>query len=62
MVVYQYFDWVSSTSDKEVEIKGNDISPMVTWGTSPQDVVPITGSVPDPEKEKNVFRSLSGTL
>ena len=39
--------------DKEVEIKGNDISPMVTWGTSPQDVVPITGSVPDPEKEKN---------
>ena len=39
--------------DKEVEIKGNDISPMVTWGTSPQDVVPITGTVPDPEKEKN---------
>tara|TARA_Y100000590_G_scaffold446218_1_gene579602 strand:+ start:387 stop:1790 length:1404 start_codon:yes stop_codon:yes gene_type:complete len=39
--------------DKEVEIKGNDITPMVTWGTSPQDVVPITGSVPDPEKEKN---------
>ena len=26
---------------------------MVTWGTSPQDVVSITGSVPDPEKEKN---------
>jgi len=39
--------------DKEVEIKGNEISPMVTWGTSPQDVVPITGLVPDPEKEKN---------
>jgi len=39
--------------DKEVEIKGNEITPMVTWGTSPQDVVPITGSVPDPEKEKN---------
>ncbi len=36
--------------DKEVEIKGNEISPMVTWGTSPQDVVPITGLVPDPEK------------
>ena len=39
--------------DKKVEIKGDDISPMVTWGTSPQDVVSITGSVPDPEKEKN---------
>ena len=39
--------------DKEVEIKGNDITPMVTWGTSPQDVVPITGIVPDPEQEKD---------
>ena len=39
--------------DKEIEIKGIDISPMVTWGTSPQDVVPVTGNVPDPEKEKN---------
>ena len=37
--------------DKKVEIKGDSISPMVTWGTSPQDVVPITGSVPDTEKE-----------
>ena len=35
--------------DREVEIKGDDISPMVTWGTSPQDVVSITGAVPDPE-------------
>ena len=39
--------------DKEVEIKGDDVSPMVTWGTSPQDVVSVTGEVPDPEKEKN---------
>jgi len=39
--------------DKEVEIKGDNISPMVTWGTSPQDVVSITGVVPDPEKEKD---------
>jgi len=39
--------------DKEVEIRGDGISPMVTWGTSPQDVVPITGLVPDPEKEKD---------
>ena len=39
--------------DQEVEIKGNDISPMVTWGTSPQDVVSVTGNVPDPEKERD---------
>ena len=37
--------------DKEVEIKADNISPMVTWGTSPQDVVSITGIVPDPDKE-----------
>lgn len=35
--------------DKVVEIKAEDIAPTVTWGTSPQDVVPITGVVPDPE-------------
>ncbi len=45
--------------DKEVEIKGNEISPMVTWGTSPQDVVPITGIVPDPEREKDEDRKAS---
>ncbi len=39
--------------DQEVEIKGDDISPMVTWGTSPQDVISVTGTIPDPEKEKN---------
>jgi len=34
--------------DIEVNISASDIIPTVTWGTSPQDVVPITGSVPDP--------------
>ena len=48
-----------ATFDKEVEIKGDDISPMVTWGTSPQDVVSITGIVPDPEKEKDKDRKES---
>lgn len=32
--------------DRTVLIDAKDISPTVTWGTSPQDVVPITGSVP----------------
>lgn len=35
--------------DEEVFIDARDIIPTVSWGTSPQDVVPITGVVPDPE-------------
>lgn len=35
--------------DKVVRLEASDISPTVTWGTSPEDVVPITGVVPDPE-------------
>ena len=42
--------------DKEVTILGEDIAPQVTWGTSPQDVVPVSGSVPDPNKEKDKDR------
>lgn len=34
--------------DLELHINAADIPPTVTWGTSPQDVVPITGMVPDP--------------
>ncbi len=45
--------------DKEIEIKGDNISPMVTWGTSPQDVVPVTGMVPDPKNEKDEDRKNS---
>ncbi len=35
--------------DKVVTLKGEDIAPVVTWGTSPEDVLPITAEVPDPE-------------
>ena len=35
--------------DREVRIDAADIVPQVTWGTSPEDVVPITGAVPDPQ-------------
>jgi 3-isopropylmalate/(R)-2-methylmalate dehydratase large subunit len=35
--------------DKVVTLRGEDIAPVVTWGTSPEDVLPITGVVPDPE-------------
>ena len=34
--------------DREVVLDAATIAPMVTWGTSPEDVVPITGAVPDP--------------
>ena len=35
--------------DEDVFIDAKDIIPTVSWGTSPQDVVPITGVVPNPE-------------
>ncbi|MGP1353911.1 MAG: 3-isopropylmalate dehydratase large subunit [Parasphingopyxis sp.] len=35
--------------DTQVALDAADIAPNVTWGTSPEDVVPITGSVPDPD-------------
>ncbi|GMM31475.1 3-isopropylmalate dehydratase [Martiniozyma asiatica (nom. inval.)] len=34
--------------DKEVIIKAEDIVPTITWGNSPQDALPITAKVPDP--------------
>ena len=42
--------------DKEINIEASEIEPLVTWGTSPQDVSPISGTVPDPEKEKDSER------
>ena len=42
--------------DKEINIDAKEIEPLVTWGTSPQDVSPVTGTVPDPEKEKDEDR------
>ena len=45
-----------SKYDKEVKIKASSIQPQVTWGTSPQDVAPINGYVPDPKNTKDVNR------
>ena len=47
--------------DKEIYIKAEDIEPTVTWGTSPQDVVPITARVPDPSKESDSARAAAMT-
>ncbi|PHQ86920.1 MAG: 3-isopropylmalate dehydratase large subunit [Thalassobium sp.] len=38
--------------DKVVILRGEDIAPSVTWGTSPEDVLPITAVVPDPASFK----------
>ncbi len=35
--------------DKVITLKGEEIAPVVTWGTSPEDVLPITSEVPDPD-------------
>jgi len=42
--------------DAEIVLRTKDIAPQVTWGTSPQDVLPITGTVPDPKSEKDESR------
>ncbi len=42
--------------DKEIIIEAKDILPQITWGTSPQDVVAINGSVPNPNQESNPNR------
>ena len=42
--------------DSTVVISAADIAPTVTWGTSPQDVAPITGCVPDPAAAPDAAR------
>ena len=43
----------NATFDAVVELDASQILPQVTWGTSPEMVLPIDGRVPDPEKEKD---------
>lgn len=44
---------VDAVYDKEISLDANTIAPTLTWGTSPEDVVPITGVVPDPSLVKD---------
>lgn len=39
--------------DKEITLEAAEIVPLVTWGTSPQDALPITGNVPNPANESD---------
>ncbi|HWX47521.1 MAG TPA: 3-isopropylmalate dehydratase large subunit [Roseomonas sp.] len=42
--------------DKEVFLDASEIVPMVSWGTSPEDVLPITATVPDPASAEDEAR------
>ena len=42
--------------DTEISLKAADIVPTVTWGTSPEDALPITAEVPDPKKISDMAR------
>src|SRR2546422_7871638 len=42
--------------DREVALDGTEIAPTVTWGTSPQDALPITERVPDPARAADATR------
>jgi 3-isopropylmalate/(R)-2-methylmalate dehydratase large subunit len=45
-----------ATYDAEVSLSASDIAPMVTWGNSPQDAAPISGTVPLPADEPDPAR------
>jgi len=42
--------------DHVVEIRAEDVAPQVTWGTSPEMVLPVDARVPDPDREKDDVR------
>ena len=50
--------------DRELALHANEIAPMVTWGTSPEDVLPISGRVPDPAEAGDADRraAMQGAL
>jgi 3-isopropylmalate/(R)-2-methylmalate dehydratase large subunit len=56
-------DWIGLKSDadaqfdREVSIDATAVAPFVTWGTSPEDALPIDGNVPDPACEDNPARA-----
>jgi 3-isopropylmalate/(R)-2-methylmalate dehydratase large subunit len=55
--------WSALTTDRdaafeqEVSLDAAAIAPIVTWGTSPEDALPIDASVPDPAREPNEARA-----
>ena len=56
-------DWCALASDhdamfdREIVINGSEIAPVVTWGVSPEQALPITATVPDPDRIGDVSRA-----
>jgi 3-isopropylmalate/(R)-2-methylmalate dehydratase large subunit len=50
--------------DREAILAAAEIAPVVTWGTSPEDALPIDGTIPDPRRESDPERAqyLKGAL
>ncbi|MGH3185317.1 MAG: 3-isopropylmalate dehydratase large subunit, partial [Streptosporangiaceae bacterium] len=46
----------AATFERTVTIDATELAPMVTWGTNPEAVVPVTGVVPDPSSEPDPVR------
>lgn len=42
--------------DKIIEINAHNVKPQVTWGTSPEMVLPVDAQIPDPEQEKDALK------
>ena len=42
--------------NKEVILNADEIVPQVTWGTNPEEVIPITGLIPDPTQISDINR------
>jgi 3-isopropylmalate/(R)-2-methylmalate dehydratase large subunit len=43
--------------DREVSLNASEITPIVTWGTTPDDALPVDGRVPDPARESDATRA-----
>jgi 3-isopropylmalate/(R)-2-methylmalate dehydratase large subunit len=48
-----------ATYDADIVLDAKDIAPQVTWGTNPEQVLPISGSVPDPKMEADESKKKS---
>ncbi|HET9716169.1 MAG TPA: 3-isopropylmalate dehydratase large subunit [Pseudolabrys sp.] len=43
--------------DREISLEASEIAPIVTWGTTPDDALPIDARVPDPSREADATRA-----
>jgi 3-isopropylmalate/(R)-2-methylmalate dehydratase large subunit len=48
---------VGASFDREVSLNASEIAPIVTWGTTPDDALPVDGRIPDPAQESDATRA-----